>query len=161
METITEFPADKKKAIDAILDLLIMAYIYGVNDVNASIGKDLPADKDKMYISVYKVIDGKTWEERIQDYGTIEELKTLADTESHRIFSEGQWDCATEGGAKYKTWLTMQDDRVRESHWYLDGLTVELNDYFYTLSGERALHPGGFGVPSEDVNCRCYLEYSM
>lgn len=137
-----------------------MAYIYGVNDVNGSIGTNAEADKDKMYISVYKKIDGKTWEERVYEYETIEEVKTLAETESHRIFSDGQWDCATVGGATKKTWLTMRDDRVRESHWYLDGLTVGINDYFYTLSGDRTLYPGEFGVASEDVNCRCYVKYS-
>lgn len=157
LETITDKP--KNEIEDSLLDLLIMAYVYGTKDVARSLNEDIKPDTDKMYESVHKKIDGKSWEERIRDVNTQEELERIFVTESHRCFSDGQWDSAN-GRAKYKMWHTQEDEKVRDSHWYLDGLKVGLNDYFYTLNGDRALRPLGFDIPSEDINCRCYLEYT-
>jgi len=136
-----------------------MAYVYGTKDVARSLNEEIKPDTDKMYDSVYKNIDGETWVKRIRDAKTEGELERIFVTESHRCFSDGQWDSAN-GRAKYKTWHTQEDDKVRDSHWYLDGLKVGINDYFYTITGDKTLHPLGFGVPAEDVNCRCYLEYT-
>ena len=144
---------------DSILDLLIMAYILGVNDVSRSLHGDFKADKDKMSESVYKSIEGKTWEERLKDALTEDEVKRIVVTEAHRVFSDGQWDTA-EGKATHKTWVTMDDDRVRETHWYLEGLKVKVNEYFYTLDGDYALRPYDFMEASNNINCRCYLEYT-
>lgn len=148
----------KKEVSDSLLDLLIMAYVFGVEDVANSLDKKATVDEKKMNESVYKKIDGKTWVERLNEAETSDEIDRIIETESHRCFCEGQFD--NSAGATHKTWWTQQDDRVRESHWYLDGLTVKVDEYFYTLGGDRALHPMGFGIPTEDINCRCYLEYS-
>jgi hypothetical protein len=51
----------------------------------------------------------------------------------------------------------MLDDRVRETHDYLEGVRVGIDDLFYTFDGDAAYAPGGFGDPSNNVNCRCYL----
>lgn len=157
MEKITDKP--KNEIEDSLLDLLIMAYVYGTKDVARSLNEDIKPDTDKMYESVHKKIEDKTWVERINEADTIGEIERIFFTESHRCFSDGQWDSA-DGRAKYKTWHTQEDEKVRDTHWYLDGLKVGINDYFYTINGDRALHPLGFGIASEDVNCRCYLEYT-
>ena len=39
----------------------------------------------------------------------------------------------------------------------LDSQIVDVNGYFKSDSGYKALYPGDFGVPSEDCNCRCAL----
>jgi hypothetical protein len=44
---------------------------------------------------------------------------------------------------------------VRDTHSELDFTTIKLGERFVTDSGDRAEFPGGFGVPSEDINCRC------
>lgn len=157
MKTITQ-KTPTKQIEDSLLDLLIMAYVYGVNDVSKSLGEEFTPDTDKMEKSVHKKIAGETWVKRVRDAQTIGELERIIVTESHRCFSEGQWDTA-EGHATSKIWHTQEDDKVRDSHWYLDGMEIGINDYFYTLNGDRALHPLGFGIPSEDCNCRCFLEY--
>ena len=157
METITDKP--KNEIEDSLLDLLIMAYVYGVKDVARSLNEEIKPDTDKMYESVYKKIAGETWVKRINDAITIGELARIFVTESHRCFSDGQWDSAN-GRAKYKIWHTQEDEKVRESHWYIDGMKVEINDYFYTLDGDRALRPYDFQYPENSINCRCYLEYT-
>lgn len=157
METITDKP--KNEIEDSLLDLLIMAYVYGTKDVARSLNEEIKPDTDKMYESVHKKIEGKTWVERIEDVNTEDELKRIVVTESHRCFSDGQWDSAN-GRANYKTWITMDDEKVRDTHWYIDNLKVGINDYFYTLDGDRALRPYGFEKPENSINCRCYLKYT-
>lgn len=58
-----------------------------------------------------------------------------------------------------KTWATMEDDKVRDAHQYLDGITVPADAEFYTYDGRHAYGPGLFGDPELDINCRCWLEY--
>lgn len=84
----------------------------------------------------------------------------IAETESHRIANNAALDTAKYAGATKKTWATMLDDRVRESHDYLEGMTVDIDDEFYTWDGNHAPAPGMFGVPEEDCNCRCELLFS-
>ena len=136
-----------------------MAYVFGTKDVSESLKEEIKPDTDKMNESVYKKIEGKTWVERIGEATTQEELERIFVTESHRCFSDGQWDSA-EGRATHKTWVTREDERVRDTHWYIDGLTVGIDEYFYTLDGDRAMRPYGFELASNNINCRCYLKYS-
>lgn len=52
-------------------------------------------------------------------------------------------------------WISMRDDRVRDSHRAMDG-KPEDDDGFFTLpSGLRGEGPGLFDDPGETVNCRC------
>ena len=58
-----------------------------------------------------------------------------------------------------KQWLSARDDRVRDSHrpqaaGGLDGQTVPV-DGLFEHQGATAEHPGGFGDPAQDINCRC------
>ena len=136
-----------------------MAYVFGTKDVSESLKEEIKPDTDKMNKSVYKKIEGETWVGRIREATTQEELERIFVTESHRCFSDGQWDSA-EGIATSKIWHTQEDDKVRDTHWYIDGLKVGINDYFYTLDGDRALRPYGFDFAENNINCRCYLEYT-
>lgn len=52
-------------------------------------------------------------------------------------------------------WVATQDDRTRDTHADMDGQKVGLGEMFVSPSGAKAEHPGGFGVPEEDINCRC------
>ena len=158
LETITE-KTPKTEIEDSLLDLLIMAYVFGTKDVSESLKEDIEPDTDKMKESVYKKIAGESWKERINKSSTKEEIERIFVTESHRCFSDGQWDSA-DGRATHKTWVTMDDEKVRDTHWYIDNLTVGIDEYFYTLDGDRALRPYGFELPENSINCRCYLRYS-
>ena len=51
----------------------------------------------------------------------------------------------------------MGDERVRDTHSPLEGITVGLNDLFYTWDGDAAMAPGGFTLPQNNVNCRCWI----
>lgn len=136
-----------------------MAYIFGTDNVSRTLGEEIHPNRKKLEESVFKKIEGKTWVERLKEAETDEEVKRIVETESHRCFSDGQWDSA-EGKATYKTWHTQEDEKVRDTHWYIDGLKVGVDEYFYTLDNDRALKPFGFTLAENNINCRCYLEYT-
>ncbi|MCI6998031.1 MAG: phage head morphogenesis protein [Eubacterium sp.] len=54
-----------------------------------------------------------------------------------------------------KQWDSTLDNRTRPHHRRLDGQIKEIEEYF-EVGGNRALYPCGFGIASEDINCRCF-----
>lgn len=96
----------------------------------------------------------------------VNDLSRLAETEAHRVLNEAILDSALEYAKNNpnttvtKTWVTMLDDRVRETHDYLEGVTVPVDSRFYTFDGDSAMAPGGFSKPQNSINCRCILRIS-
>ena len=84
----------------------------------------------------------------------------VARTEGHRINQEASFDAmnkAKEAGADVvKKWDSTLDSRTRPHHSQLDGQIRELEDPF-EVAGLEAMYPSGFGVASEDINCRCVV----
>lgn len=81
--------------------------------------------------------------------------QTVARTETTRAWNGAQRRTMSEfardtGGGVRKTWLTSQDDRVRDEHVALEGVQVGIDDLF----------PNGLQEPSEP-NCRCTLIYEV
>lgn len=58
-----------------------------------------------------------------------------------------------------KVWHTMNDERVRDTHQAMEGVEVDFDKEFTLPSGATCLYPKASGMPSEDINCRCYCEY--
>lgn len=84
----------------------------------------------------------------------------IARTEGHRVQESSKYDAQLEAKSKgadvVKQWDATQDKRTRKSHAELDGKIVEVEEPF-TYNGYEAMYPGGFGVPSLDINCRCTI----
>lgn len=84
--------------------------------------------------------------------------RTIVVTESHRIQEEAAQDArvgAKENGCDVvKQWDATMDGRTRPTHRRLDGQVREVDEPF-EIDGKRAMQPGGFGLPEEDINCRC------
>lgn len=82
----------------------------------------------------------------------------IARTEGHRIKNAAAYDAqkkAQEAGADVvKQWDATLDKRTRPHHSQLDGQIRELDEPF-EVAGHTAMYPGGFGVASEDIHCRC------
>ena len=149
---------------DIIEDYLVYAYAMGVDDVNETFGTSVEVNIDQLEISVFKKVADKDFRQRVDEYvengGTVEDIMRIAETDTTRIYNEGGLDTAEKAGAKYKQWNTMADDRVRETHFYEEGVRVPLNARFYTYDGDSAMAPGGFTLPENNVNCRCWLTFS-
>ena len=84
----------------------------------------------------------------------------IARTESLRASSTGQYaytqDLESAGIKTQKMWIHVLSTRGenREAHEHLDGKIIDADAKFRS-NGHYALYPRGFGVPSEDINCRC------
>jgi SPP1 gp7 family putative phage head morphogenesis protein len=59
------------------------------------------------------------------------------------------------GVVEGKEWLAVRDGNTRDEHRALDGQVVSGVDGMFSVAGYRASHPGGFGVASMDISCRC------
>lgn len=154
---------DKDLCIDLVLDALILAYVYGVDYANETLGTEIETDADKMRETIYKKVADKTFSERVSEYaeeGKVEDIMRVAETEMTRDFNGGVLDTGKVGGAKYKKWVTMNDPLVRDTHYYLHGEKIPIGERFFTFDGDSADHPGDFMLPQNNVNCRCICEVS-
>lgn len=150
--------------IDSVTELFEMDFFYGVADLSMQLGKSIDPDFKVMESAINKVIDGKDYKQRIRDYmasGTPADIARVIGTDAHRIYNEAMYETARKHGATKKTWNTMKDLRVRDSHDFLEGVTVPIDAEFYTYNGNKAQYPGQFGVAEEDVNCRCWVTFSV
>lgn len=84
----------------------------------------------------------------------------IARTEAHRIqckaTADAQWKAKEKGADVLKQWDASLDSKTRDTHRQLDGQIRELDEEF-EVEGKKAMMPGGFGEPEEDINCRCAL----
>ena len=161
---------EEEDIIDELLDLYLLAFYEGSQDAAMVLdfyGEPSVEDAERV---INKPIAGKTFRERVHDYlngdmgettgTTSEAIARVADTDSVRIYNEAGLMTAKKAGATLKTWNTMEDPRVRDTHSVLDKVTAPLDGYFYTYTGEKALAPGQFGSAAEDCGCRCFLTFS-
>lgn len=149
------------KIEDDFLEYLIFAYEKGIEAVNEMLTSNLEVNEDEMYSSITLKTAGKTYLQRINEYflsGDTEAIMRVAETEYHRVFNEAILNGGISAGAKTKTWSTMLDDKVRETHDYLEGVTVPIDEEFYTYDGDHAKVPSGFENAENNVNCRCYIK---
>ena len=182
----------KRDRIDEILEMLIMAYMYGNEAGNTMLyGSDvvdqivpeqegpnrvIDIDTDDMNRAVFKVVAGKNWEQRVTEYlddenGTVDDVIRVVDTDMNRIYNDSILNVGEraedeepeEGEPKptvMKTWQTVLDDRVRDQHSYLEGMTIPVGRRFYTYTGDSARYPGDFSDPNNNCNCRCRVSLS-
>lgn len=155
---------DEEDIIDEMLDLFLLAYAQGNSVTNANLSSDWTPTVDDAMKVVDEKVAGKTWRERVEEYfssgGSVDDIVRIAETETHRDANTAALDTAKKAGAKKKTWVTMGDEKVRDPHQYLNGITIGIDDEFITYDGGHAKAPGLFGVPELDINCRCELIFS-
>ena len=156
-------PEDKEDIIDEMLDLFLLAYTQGNEVTSMNLGTSWQPTIEDVNDTVNAEVAGKTWKERTEDYfangGSVDDIVRIVETETHRIANTAALATAKKAGATSKTWLTMMDDKVRDTHDYLLGVKVGIEDDFITFDGDRAQAPGMFGMAENNVNCRCELVF--
>ena len=157
------------RVIDDILSLLIKAYTLGVENASTMLGYNLFVNIDAMADAIYFVIDGQTFADRVANHvngNSLSGLQTLVKSEFHRVYNTAVQDGATRyvnagGSGVNKTWITVKDDRVRETHSYLEGQTIDYEKEFFTFDGDHAAFPGGFMKAENNVKCRCIVKMEV
>jgi hypothetical protein len=156
---------DAEDIIDELLDLFLLSYSRGVNATNGELNTSARPERDIVDAAVYAPVAGETWRDRVMDYyetgGSMFDITRIAETDATRIYNQGAVDAVVANGlqgATSKRWRTMQDDKVRDTHDYLEGMVVPFGSRFYTYDGDSADYPGGFSLPENNVNCRCVVE---
>lgn len=179
---------NKKRRIDEILEMLIIAYMFGneagnymlsattetIRTVADKVVEEKPdtertinIEVDAMNDAIYRRIADKTWEQRVSEYldddnGTVDEIIRVVDTDLNRVYNDSILDVGERAkGPVMKTWETMMDERVRDTHDYLQSISVPIDRRFYTFDGDSARYPGDFTLPQNNVNCRCRISLSM
>lgn len=160
-----ELSARIDQITDDLLSFLINAYTLGTNNASIMLGYDLSVNIAKMQEAIYLVIDGKTFEDRVVDHlleDDLAGLQTLAESEFHRVYNaavvDGGWQYVDAGNfGVTKTWGTMMDEKVRETHSYLESVSVPLEEEFFTFDGDHAPYPGLFTRVENNANCRCFV----
>lgn len=87
-------------------------------------------------------------------------------TEANRAINRGFQDVSEEASdlllnseyVEVKEWCSMEDESVRNTHRHLNGKVIHDLDVFHS-KGRTADCPCAFGVPEEDIHCRCFLAY--
>ena len=86
--------------------------------------------------------------------------QTIARTETSRVINEAKTEAMKQaerqGVRSLKTWISEDDEKVREAHLELDGTTIPVEADFVSSAGSAA-GPGQFGIAEEDINCRCII----
>ena len=156
---------DCEDIIDELFDLFLLAYSYGATATNTELGTDSMPPVDAVEAAVNKPVAGETWRDRVLGYyesgGTLYDIQRIAETDATRIYNQGAADAVIANGREdttMKWWRTKRDDRVRDTHAYLEDVSVPFNAEFYSYDGDHAFAPGQFELPENNINCRCWLE---
>lgn len=156
---------DAEDIIDELLDLFLLAYANGATATNTELGTAVMPPVEAVDAAVNAAVAGETWRERVMHYydtgGSLYDIQRIAETDATRIYNEGALDAVRANGNGVginKRWVTMMDDRVRDTHSYLEGMVVPYNARFYTYDGDSADAPGMFTLPENNINCRCVVE---
>ena len=156
---------DAEDIIDELLDLFLLSYANGATATNSELGTAVMPSVDAVDAAVYAPVAGETWRDRVMGYydsgGTLYDIRRIAETDATRIYNQGAVDAVVANNATattQKRWRTMMDDRVRDSHQYLEGMVVPFDADFYTWDGDHAPFPGMFERPENSINCRCVVE---
>lgn len=149
--------ADKAKGTfaDSLFDAYIAGFVSFDGDTSPSYEQAVAAiEKSYDGVSIYDTMEGYVANSQLS------EIERLLASEYHRVFNRGAMDAAKSNGRTRKTWLTVGDDKVRETHDYIDGTTIGIDAEFVTYDGDRAKYPGDFALAQNNANCRCWLAFS-
>lgn len=145
--------------------------IDGWEEGFAAVGYSLSDRLDRTFetalrsAALTEIIGGETTDERVARHvlnGDYSALGNVAETEFHRMYILGGDHRAQKINRERplgKYWLTVRDPKVRDTHRYIDGITLPLDGIYYTFDGDYASAPGLFQKVENNARCRCILGY--
>ena len=152
-------PIDQQAMTKAVvLDSKVSAGYYAALGVGYDrLKKVIPAEVSRGIASSLSYIDIARNIDNASKSGLNNAFR-IARTEGHRIQQTATHDAQKAAKAKgadvVKQWDSTLDGRTRPTHRKLDGQIREVDEPF-EVDGKKAMMPGDFGRPEEDINCRC------
>lgn len=113
-----------------------------------------------------KLSQGATYKEMSDEImtklnGDVINPMRIVRTESQRISQITQnetLDRLAKNGMKMtKTWRTVKDERVRDQHRDMEGVTVPYEEDFILPDGTSTKSPHITGIAKHDIHCRCFM----
>lgn len=154
---------NRAEALDDFLAFLITVYGEGFGAAAYALDAEIDENSEKLAKALNQKYDGVSIYDKFTDYladEDYESLNRLMESETHRIYNTGSFDGAEASGKDLtKRWVTVGDDKVRDTHKYLEGTEIPLESEFRTFDGDSAFAPGGFTQAKNNCNCRCILQY--
>lgn len=127
------------------------------------------AEKASSYIEKYskKIIDDiiRITNENINDpyYTSWDRAMAISENEANVIGNYRQQLQAVKDGKKNKTWITMNDNKVRHTHKEIDSLTIPIFEPFQ-VGDSKMMFPKDsetYGAEMKEIaGCRCIVQYS-
>lgn len=141
-----------------VLDSKVVKGYYDALGVDFDrLKKTIPAEVSRGIASSLPYIDIARNINNVSKSGLYNAVR-IARTEGHRIQETSRFDAQKAAKAKgadvVKQWDSTLDGRTRHTHRKLDGQIREVDEPF-EMDGLKAMFPGEFGRPEEDINCRC------
>lgn len=85
----------------------------------------------------------------------------IAENEANSVFAHDDYTRAIKAGKTKKRWITERDDRVRETHMEVNGVTIPIKEPF-VVGDSLLLYPKDqtYSPSAEQTaNCRCTVKY--
>lgn len=85
----------------------------------------------------------------------------IARNEANTLLNYSDYLDAKDRGCTRKVWLTMLDDKVRETHDEVEGQSVGIDEFFQVGNSELRFPQDWMMAPDpkEVINCRCAVDY--
>lgn len=128
----------------------------------------IKADKTPSYIDEYarkltdEIVDVTNRHPKEVYYTSKERAMLISANEANVLGNYRQQIEAVKGGKKYKTWMTMRDDKVRHTHMEVNGARVGIFDAFI-VGNSQMMYPKDslLGAEMQEIaGCRCVVKYS-
>ena len=179
---LNTLPSTFEEFINIVNEHLEDGYLEGYASVGYMLKDDVNRQPDiaKIIVARDKIVAGENINDRLRAYfesHDVEAIMAVFTTEYHRMYNTGAEDRAKDvektlvdagllgilavGSLVQKKWVTVGDDKVRDTHISISGQTVPLSESFVANDGDTAMFPGGFSKPQNNVNCRCTIEYTL
>jgi len=171
---------DTGHEIDDYLAEYIVSTAFRINDVSrrrirpTTVEEDVAtADNNNRRNTVEpddEIPEGDTEEREDEDellpyfmyFNSEDRAEFIAEDEANSIEGYEDFLVAMMRGFTTKTWNTMQDKRVRDTHVKAEGQTVPIGEFFH-VGNALLMFPrdtvNGADYPEELVNCRCWLTF--
>lgn len=164
-----------KKSVKEISDKVKRAFSLWIDNYGLELCKDInTTTKKKLRKALSEsIVEGEDLRHQVNKLievadGLFDDDKKvratlIARTESCSTMNAGSNELYRAEGIRMKSWLSVQDDRTRDAHLIMDGVTIPLEDKFEvpaTSQSEGAFmeYPGEPSAPAGQVcNCRCSI----